>query len=176
MKIDIKVPYFCQYDNTIAPGGSCNLTSAWMVIEHFHPGKVKNPDVLLRYCEKKGLDRHELSVIDQILEENGVADQSGYNITFEQLKAHLMAGNPAIVHGMFTASGHIIVVCGFDSAKGTWLCNDPAGKWDPTFHYGGPYWKEGDRVNYSSEWFRKGANPDGTGIWCHLCKKKEVKK
>ena len=37
-KVELNVPYFCQWDNALYPGGSCNLTSAAMVLEYFGKG------------------------------------------------------------------------------------------------------------------------------------------
>ena len=172
----MNVPYFCQWDNAFYPGGSCNLTSTAMVLEYF--GKGGNvagsdglPDRLLRYCDDRGLDRHTLETIDYLLEKFGVSDRSGYNVTFDQIKAALQKGQPVIVHGVFTPSGHIVVVCGFDSDKGLWKVNDPAGRWDPVYHYCGPKWQPGKGVWYDSAWFRAKAAPDGK-VWAHLCSKK----
>jgi hypothetical protein len=53
--------------------------------------------------------------------------------TIEGLQAGLSAG-PVIVHGMFTSSGHVLVVIGYDE-QGYWV-NDPAGSWAQTFEGG----------------------------------------
>ena len=44
-----------------------------------------------------------------------------------QIKSHLDAGRPVVVHGYWTGSGHITVIVGYDETD--WLVNDPAGDW-----------------------------------------------
>lgn len=130
------------------------------------------PDELLRKCDSRGWDRHELETIDRIIESYGIKDESGYSYTMAQIKQHLKDGNPVIIHGMFTSSGHIVGVYGIDEEKGLWYVHDPAGKWDPDYHYGGPNWKSGEGVWYGSAWFTSKAAPDGK-CWAHLLNKKK---
>lgn len=171
MKIAVACPYLCQYDNVLYPGGSCNMTSLGMVLDahkcHVAGPHSRTPDNLLQYCDDNGLDRHSLDVIAQVSRHFGLGDEASYHGNFEQLKAHLRAGGLAIVQGTFTASGHVIVVRGFDPDAGTWLCNDPAGHYP---HYSNPGWESGEGVSYPSEWFRAHAAPDGL-IWLHLLHK-----
>lgn len=162
--------YHCQYDNKLYPGGSCNMTAVSTALSFY--GISITPDELLVYCDTHGWDRHELEVIDRMLELHGVSDKSSYRTTLAEVKAHILAGNPTIVHGMFTPSGHIVGVYGVDEEKGKWYCMDPAGKWDPTYHYGGPNWKPGNGVWYGADWFRAKAAPDGY-VWAHLLSKKK---
>lgn len=183
MHIDISCPYHCQYDNTLYPGGSCNMTSAGMVLAHYGkdplvPGSLPRvADRLLKYCDDHGMDRHELGVIQAVLVKFGVSDSASFATSFDQLKAHLKGGNLAIVQGDFTHSGHVMVVRGFDTEKGVWYCNDPAGWGEPDgngyFHYGGPNWRPGEDVPYPSSLWRAAAAPDGK-IWCHLCSLKSA--
>lgn len=169
--VDIQIPHLSQYDNLLQPNSTCNLTCAamllkWAGLKGPNYGYKRLPDNLTAYCEDKGLDRHTLETIDHVLEKFGLKDSSGYFGNFTSLKDHLRKGNPAIVHGYFTKSGHIIVVRGFDEAKGEWICNDPAG--NALIGYGQ---SSGQAVRYPSAWFREKAAPDGN-IWLHLVSKK----
>lgn len=167
------MPGYTQFDNELFPDGTCNTTSVAMVVDYFHYGVVKGPyartaDNLTYYCTQHKLDRHELAVLDQLLEKFGVSDESSFTTSMDELKAWLRSGKPAIVQGEFTDSGHIMVVLGYDEEKGVFICNDPAGTWRPVFHYGGEGWTPGYGVEYPSAWFRAKAAPDGN-VWAHLC-------
>lgn len=171
MKYQVICPYLCQFDNKLYPGGSCNLTSLGMCLEHYGK-KVPGPyarisDNLLHYADQAGLDRHALPDIAKISKHFGLGDNAGYTDTFEQIKQHLVGGNLVIVQGNFTASGHIIVVRGFDTVAGTFCCNDPAGNYFAPNHYSNPGWESGENVWYPSQWFREKAAPDGK-VWAHL--------
>lgn len=172
MRIELPCPYTCQYDNTLHPGGSCNMTSLGMVLSQYGladkvPGsQTKVSDRLLAYCDAHGLDRHDLQVIKNLAVKFGLQDDASYSHTFADIKAHLQGKNLVIVQGMFTASGHVIVFCGFDD-KGLWCCNDPAG--DTHEHTG----RSGDHIWYPSDWVRSCAAPDGDGkVWSHLLRKR----
>lgn len=163
-------PYLCQYDNALHPEGSCNMTSLGMVlIAHKLDGKVPGErinvaDRLLQYCDDHNLDRHDLGVIRDLAVKFGLQDDASYSHTFDEIKAHLRAGGLVIVQGMFTKSGHVIVFCGYDPGRGTWICNDPAGNHNIGYGHGG-----GDHVEYSSVWIHNCAAPDGDGkVWAHL--------
>ena len=168
MRVAISAPYFCQYDNVLYPGGSCNMTSLGMALAHYGstvPGPYPRiPDNLLDYCDQNGLDRHALEVIASVARHFGIADDASYTTSFDAIKQHLEGGNLVVVQGTFTPSGHVILVCGFDEGTRQWLCNDPAGHWP---HYSNPGWEPGDQVWYDSDWFRAKAAPDGE-VWAHL--------
>ena len=147
-----------------------------MCLEHYGlaarvPGAdPKTGNRLLKYCDDHGLDRHQLGTIRDLAVKFGLADDASYSHTFDEIKAHLAGGNLVIVQGAFTPSGHVIVVCGYDSDLGTWCCNDPAGDKFAPNGYHEPGWREGDHVHYPSSWFRPAAAPDGK-VWAHLVRK-----
>lgn len=168
MKVNNPLPYLCQFDNKLHPGGSCNLTSLAMVMLKYglkgpNYGYNRLPDNLLAYADAHGIDRHTLEGIDKISEAFGLKDQSSYTTSLAVLKAHLKSGKIAIVHGEFTRSGHIMCVRGFDEERGLWFCNDPAGKWDNG--YSG--YTSGENVAYDSDWFVRCIAPDSK-VWAHL--------
>lgn len=161
-------PWFCQYDNKLYPGGSCNMTSAAMAIRYYYPHSKTTPDDLLRECADRGWDRHSLEVIDAILENHRISDDSSKVKTIEEVKPHIKGGNLVIIQGDYTPSGHIVVVFGYDPVAGFWLVNDPAGKWENGRYNG---WVSGKAVRYPSDWFRAKSAPDGK-VWGHLLRKK----
>ena len=173
MKHEFKIPYLCQYDNALYPGGSCNMTSLAMCLMYYGvkvTGRFNRvSDNLLDYCDQHGLDRHELAVIDQVAEHFGVNDHSTYDGKWPDIKKHLKTNNPVIVHGYFTPGGHILVLCGVDEDKGRWKVNDPAGDWTAPQKYRDPS-RTGYGVWYPSAAFKQAAAPDGK-VWCHFLSK-----
>ena len=163
--------YHWQYNNRLHPDGSCNLTSGSMGLSFF--GILKAPDILLQYADDNGLDRHALDVIAQVLRHFGIGDSASYTDTFAEIKAHLDKGLPVICQGNFTNSGHVIMVIGYDTDKGTFICMDPAG--DHKLGYGIGE-RDGDHVEYPSSWFRQAEAPDDPnhekGCWAHLLQAK----
>ncbi|WNZ47532.1 C39 family peptidase [Leptolyngbya boryana CZ1] len=126
----LAVPYLDQLDNSDNPYGTCNVTSLAMVLSYFRvPPRnpsIRFPDELDRYCTEKNLDRHEPATIAQVAEDYGCHDRFTQTASFEQVKEWLAQGNPAIVHGYFTPSGHIICIIGYNE-KG-FIVNDPYGE------------------------------------------------
>lgn len=179
--ISIQCPWMCQFDNELYKSGSCNLTSLGMVLAHYHlddkvPGSHQRvADRLLAYCDANGYDRHDLQTIKNLAVKFGLQDDASYSHTFEEIKVHLTGGNLAIVQGMFTPSGHVIVFCGFDPDKSLWCCNDPAGDHTAPNGYHEPGWRSGDHVWYPSDWVRSCSAPDGDGrVWAHLLHRRPI--
>lgn len=167
--VDPPPPYFCQFDNRLDPGGTCNLTSLSMGLDFY--GKHYTPDQLHQWCDQNGVDRHTLEGIAACAKAHGIIDEDSYTTSWEEIKAHLRTNNPVIVHGYFTPRGHIVLVCGFDQDKGLWLVNDPAGDWMAPNRYHNPGWREGRQVWYPSTAFRHAADPDSANqVWAHRLK------
>ena len=177
-RVSIPCAWRCQFDNTWKGEGpgSCNMTTLDMGLMHYGldgnvPGSLPRcADRLLKYCDDHGLDRHLLETVRDLAVKFGLKDDAGYNHTLEEIKKHLVEGDLVIVQGNFTPSGHFILVCGFDTQRGTWICNDPAGDHTAPNGYREPGWRSGDHVEYPSDWFRAKAAPDGK-VWAHLLKK-----
>ncbi|MER3435640.1 MAG: peptidoglycan-binding protein [Leptolyngbya sp. ERB_1_1] len=126
----LAVPYLDQLDNSDNPYGTCNVTSLAMVLSYFRvPPRnpsIRFPDELDRYCSDNNLDRHEPDALAQVAQAYGCDDRFSKTASFEQIKEWLIQGNPAIVHGYFTPSGHIICIIGYNE-KG-FVVNDPYGE------------------------------------------------
>ncbi len=117
------VPYFYQYDNWNEPGSTCGVTSAAMVLSA--AGTAVNPDQLYnRYGKPQGQSPEGLA---QIYRWEGYHAKWSRTATRAELKAHLRAGRPVVVHGHFTGAGHIVVLTGYNQQG--WIVNDPAGNW-----------------------------------------------
>lgn len=121
----LKVPYFSQRDY----GGSqswsiCGCTSVAMVLSYWGVGAT--PDTVLRGYGKASCQSP--TGCETVFEANKLKANSTYNGTWKQIRDEIDQGRPVVIHGRFTASGHIIVVIGYDE-KG-YYCNDPAGVWE----------------------------------------------
>lgn len=132
-------PLFGQLNNRIDPYDTCNMTSLAMCL-HFYGlrgnGVGQIEDQLSTYQKAKGLNRGSPTDIAFIANVFGakltpqVTDTFDPGASLEQIHDSIDAGNPVIVHGYFTRSGHIVVVTGY-SATHVQL-HDPYGEWYET--------------------------------------------
>lgn len=132
MKI-LSVRHFSQLDNVYHPEGTCNLTSAAMCLD-YHGIRPKNSarqleDELFEYVYDHKLSRHSAEDIAKVIRAFGCQDNFTWRGSIDSIKESIDNGNPVIIHGMFTRSGHIIVGRGYD-ATGL-IVNDPYGEWFP---------------------------------------------
>lgn len=150
------VPYFYQYENTYNPSGSCQNSSAAMVLSWI--GWGGEPDDLssywgTSYAQSPGglAAMFNAEAGWQNLNDRLRAHTSG---SISGLKGLLDRGLPVIIHGYFTSYGHVVVVLGYDN-DGYWV-NDPAGTWNERFMGGYPYgWEPtaGHQIHYEAEAF-----------------------
>ncbi|MEG4271056.1 MULTISPECIES: C39 family peptidase [unclassified Microcoleus] len=164
MKI-LSVRHFSQLDNVYHPEGTCNLTSAAMCLD-YHGVRPKNSarqleDELFEFVYDHKLSRHSAEDIAKVIAAFGCTDDFTWNGSIEKIKQSIDNNNPCIIHGMFTRSGHIIVVRGYD-ARGL-IVNDPYGE-----YFAGGYDTEasGAGLNYSYELIRATCAYDGE-FWVH---------
>lgn len=135
----LAVPYLDQLDNSDHPYGTCNVTSLAMVLSYFRvPPRnpsIRFPDELNRHCTANNLDRETPEAIVKVAEDYGCNDRFSQTASFEQVKEWLAQGNPAIVHGYFTPTGHIICIIGYNETG--FIVNDPYGElmYDPNPEY-----------------------------------------
>lgn len=177
MKVDLRVPFLSQLDNKFEPYGTCNVTSVAMVMRFYGiVGDGSQPqleDQLYQKCVKEGWDRHNPAHLARLFFWKGLEDVFKTDATWDQARAHLGGGNPLIVHGYFTRSGHIIVIRGFDDAayggKGAFIVNDPNGEWAEGgyLHHSGA----GNGALYSYPMMQRLCSPDGS-LWLHFPRKK----
>lgn len=138
----LNVPYYYQYNNRLYPASSCQNTSVAMVL-NFLGVSVSPDDITARFGKEKAKSVSGLKeVFDTYAREHGVRSiNSTGQGSFAQLRAALDQGSPVIVHGLFTSSGHVVVVTGYNSEG--YFVNDPAGQWSQSFAGGYPgAWSE----------------------------------
>ncbi|HEX8656280.1 MAG TPA: C39 family peptidase, partial [Hymenobacter sp.] len=121
------MPYFYQYSNSFNPGGSCQNTSAAMVLKYYGMSSI-TPDILSnQYGTSLG---QTVAGLQGLFNEKAAAaglkvrDRGTTTATVTKMRQLLAAGTPIIVHGYFTDYGHIMVVNSFDGTY--YYCNDPA--------------------------------------------------
>lgn len=167
-----EVPYKSQMDNEENPTGSCNVTSLAMCLEYLKIPRRSNSgqfeDELYSYAIDHNLDRHVPEDLACIVRDYGAKDRFTTSATIEQVKDWLAEGNPVVIHGYFSSSGHIIVIVGYDS-KG-FIVHDPYGEWfasgyDRNSHPDQP--NKGKFLHYSYELIQRTCIPDGS-FWVHF--------
>ena len=137
-EVSIDVPYYYQYDNVNEPGSTCGITSAAMLVDTFNPGSV-TPDSLYRtYGKAQGQSPEALAALYR---SEGLSADWTYTGTRAEIRAHLDAGRPVVVHGWWTTAGHVTVIVGYSDSD--WIVNDPAGDWYACYGCG-----EADHVRY----------------------------
>jgi len=167
--VELKVPYLSQRDNQIAPGGTCNVTSIAMCMAFFGEPVLRETgeqleDYLTRYCLDNGLSRHSPGDLEVLAQRHGYRPRFSAHSTWKQVKAHLDSGKPCVVHGWFTASGHIITITGYD--ENGWVVNDPWGEW---WSSGYDTSASGKGLTYSYGMMSELCGPDGDGqLWIHF--------
>ena len=177
------VPYFYQYNNTNNPSGSCQNTCVAMVLRYFaiQEGKdvaISNaitPDAIsTAWGTKKAQSVAGLeAVFNKEAETKGlvVRDKGSETMPLADFVTTVKGSKtPFIVHGYFTAYGHIMVVLGFDGVD--YICNDPAGKWSQQYQKGGYSSNndsEGKTIKYAKQAFEAAISPDGM-VWVHSFK------
>ncbi|WP_425218186.1 C39 family peptidase [Tumidithrix helvetica] len=151
------------------PFGSCNVTSTAMCLAYFGL-RAKDPDVqledeLYNYCDTHSLDRHNPADLATLIADYGYKDKFKLEAKWSEAKAWLNQGNPLIVHGYFTRSGHIIAIVGYNEVG--WVVNDPYGEWSAD---GYDTNASGGGLTYSYEAMERVCGADGD-LWIHFVSK-----
>lgn len=156
----LDVPYYYQYFNSYEPCCTCGLTSGAMLLGYW--GRNLTPDTLyVRYGKSQGQSPPGLAYIYR--RELGYG-QGTYAGTRAQIRRHLDAGRPVVIHGAFTGSGHIMIIIGYDETG--WFVNDPAGRWTGCYRcgYANRTSTNGRGAHYSYSAMNSVMNSDGN-IW-----------
>jgi len=161
----LNVPHLSQHDNEYHPSGTCNLTCAAMVLR-FHGIKPRKPgmqfeDELFEFVWDNKLSRHSPEDIAKVIRAFGCQDRFTWNGTIVEIKQSIDAGNPCIIHGMFTREGHIVVARGYDE-KGL-IVNDPNGEF---FEHGYDTRASGAGLHYSYGLIKRTCAYDSE-FWVH---------
>ena len=169
----LNVSYFTQLDNLLEPYGTCNMTSLAMCMAYFGiHGDESMPQLeyqLTKKCFNDGLDRHDPATLVKLCTWKKLKDNFSFNTSWESIRKSIEKGNPVIIHGYFTRSGHIVVIKGYNdgsyAGKGAWIVNDPYGEYTLGGYVHGP--GRGDGVLYSYELMKRLCSPDGS-LWAHI--------
>ncbi len=87
------------------------------------------------------------------------------NRTWEQIRDQIREGNPVIVSGVYTKSGHIIVIVGIKGPD--FVVHDPFG--NALKNYRGEGGHDGEGLVYPFEFMhRKTRNPGSEQKWAHF--------
>lgn len=166
--ICLTVPYKSQLDNEYNPTGSCNVTSLAMCLAFYgRRGETDRQleDELYLYMDRNGLDRHNPLDLAFVAEQYGIKDYFTESGTIEQCRKHIANGNPCIIHGWFSRSGHIIVLVGYDDSG--FVVHDPYGEWCED---GYDTEVSGAFLHYSYDLINRVCIPDGS-FWVHYISK-----
>lgn len=163
--VKLPVPYLSQRDNYYEPPSTCNVTCVAMCLSFFG-AQSKDPaeqleDELYRRVKYFGLDKGAPYTLRKIVEDYGCRDDFKPDTQWVELKEWLNQGSPCIVHGWFTASGHIVVICGYND-KG-FICHDPWGEYWPS---GYDTTASGKYLTYSYSLMEQVCGPD-RDLWIH---------
>lgn len=164
----LKVPYISQHNNANRPEATCNITSLCMVINYYYPNRVNGsmtPDMIYQYAMSKKINIFDPFGLVELGRVYGVESRFTFNGDIDKMKVSIDKGLPCIIHGYFTQSGHIVVVCGYDS-KG-FIVNDPNGEY---YKQGYDTYKSGHELHYSYDLIRRTCMPDGN-LWLHTVSK-----
>ncbi|WP_269530819.1 C39 family peptidase [Chitinimonas sp. BJYL2] len=168
------VAYFNQNENAYEPTNTCNLTSLAMVLDTWgisNSQKVgkRLPDWLYEQYGKTGDPDAMAAIFNDLASKQGAAvrDTVKRNGTLAELRARASVGDPTIVHGWFTAPGHILVVTGYDGERYT--VNDPYGKWSLQKYGSYDRAASGQGIQYPKAAFEAVLTDNGKGddLWLH---------
>lgn len=181
-KVLLEVPYHSQLNNKYNPTGSCNVTSAAMVVKYVYRKYDKNnkwldkfpayreqqlEDEMYRVMRSLGLSRHSPHDISTMIGLYGVQSRFDEFATIAEVKKHLDSGYPVICHGYFTSFGHIIVFVGYDDDKETFIVHDPYGEY---WSNGYDNSKSGENLEYSYNLIRRTCIESDKSFWIHFVK------
>ncbi len=134
---------------------------AYYGVKSKSPEEIQLEDELYRYMERNGLNRHSPEDLATVVRDYGLKDDYRHDGTTEQAQAHLASGNPCVIHGYFTDSGHIVTLVGFDDDG--FLVHDPYGEY---FRRGYDNSVSGCNLHYSYGMIRRLCMDDGY-LWLH---------
>ena len=166
--VNLDIPYSSQRDNTRDPYRTCNVTSVAMCLNYLGQQSKNSAeqleDELDRYVASKGWSRYTHDHLARLVQHYGYKDTFIVNASYKQIKNHLATGYPVITAGMFTRSGHIIVLRGFNEREKCFYVNDPFGEWFATGYQN----KSGENLKYSYNMIQR-LSMAGTGAaWAHF--------
>jgi hypothetical protein len=170
-RVFVPTQYLSQRDNQLYRSGTCNTTSIAMGMGNhgellIRPDGTQLEDYLTQYCLDNRLSRHSPGDLEILAQKHGYRFQFSAHATWDDVKAWLRQGRVCIVHGWFTAFGHILVICGYDEEKQCWIVHDPWGEWYPG---GYDTSVSGEALEYSFQMMSRLCGPDAENqLWIHF--------
>lgn len=176
MPLLTEVPFFSQLDNRFNPYGSCNVTSIAMCLWFYgirgNGSQKQLEDQLYKDLLDTGRSRHNPQDLEWLVNCYQPIVKDVFNVqgTIKDITNSIDNGNPVVLHGYFTRSGHIIVIVGYKD--NVLIVNDPYGE----------YWKHGydtsirgERLEYSFGMIAALCSPesknDPSNLWIHCFSK-----
>lgn len=153
IEVNLDVPYFSQRDNKFDPSRTCNVTCMAMVAAYLGikatTGQLE--DEFYQIMQQNGKNIFLHADLDWLLKTYGINNRFTTQATWGEVRKHLTEGNPVVVSGRFTRSGHLIVIRGFKNDGDFWV-NDPFGRWNFATRRTQPYFNtNGENLLYSGE-------------------------
>lgn len=168
--VNIDIPHLSQRDNQNVPGGTCNITCVAMCLMYYGIMPLSNQqleDELFKVVARNGWDRHVHDDLAKLFRAYDIDSRFTTEATWESVKEHLRGGNPVIISGKFTKSGHIVVLRGFDETG--FYVNDPWGEW-----FGSGYQnRSGENLHYSYDLCNTVSYGGKKSTWAHFPKSKK---
>lgn len=163
--VNLPVPYFSQRDNRYDPSGTCNVTCVASVLAYFDvqpETKAQIEDYLYQQVQQQGWNEVVHSHLSKLMESYGLNNTFSVETSWETIKRHLANRNPVIYSGKLTASGHLIVLRGYD--KNGFFVNDPWGEYYPHGYQA----TSGENLHYSYELLKEKSEAGLSKTWAHL--------
>lgn len=170
MTINLAVPYYSQRNNEFRPSGTCNITSVAMCLAFYGIKAKEKPqleDELFLKVQNNGWERHTHDDLAKLFRLYGIEDRFTTEAPWNNVKSHLDGGNPVIISGQFTQSGHIIVLRGYDE-KGFFV-NDPWGEWFADGYKN----QSGENLHYSYNLCNRVSYGGSKTTWAHFPQQKK---
>lgn len=167
-QVNLAVPWYSQRDNKYHPGATCNVTSVAMILAYFGvrpKSNVQLEDQLYLEVTENGRnysDKNSHKELDELIKSYGLKNKFSTETSWQAVKQHLANGNPVIISGKFTGSGHIIVLRGYDET-GFWV-NDPWGEWFSNGYRN----LSGENLHYSYNLCFRCSYGGDNSTWAHL--------
>lgn len=168
-EVKLDVPYFSQLANRRSSSSSSSCTSLAMAIAYLgakpHAGAEQLADELQEWLDVRGLSRQDPFDLVKAVEACGCKDTFKTDATIESVKEWLNQGNPAVIHGYFTTTGHVVCSIGYNASG--FIVHDPYGQYSESGYDASV---SGAGLIYSYEAIEKTCLSDGE-FWVHFISK-----
>lgn len=179
--IKLATPYFSQMNNGVnygyQPYQQCNVTALSMCAAFFLDSQAKDDQgweqrMMAAVVNSGGSPYSPQDLATAFNAEfPTLHDRFSSTAEIPEIIEHLDAGNPAVIHGYFTRSGHIVTVVGYPNSEQLFI-NDPYGEWYPSGYdiNGGTNQTKGKSNVFNRSTIDELCNFGG--IWTHFIKRK----